>query len=63
MGIPQEHESIESGPHRQDESRRVRVLVLKDLVAHRDYEVPSDQIATGIIQSVLTAPRPPEKRH
>jgi hypothetical protein len=36
--------------------------VLKDLVKHRDYEVPSDQIATGIIKSVLTAPRPLDKR-
>ena len=62
MGVPEGHESIESGPHGQGESRRVRVLVLKDLVAHRDYEVPADQIATGIIQSVLTAPQPPEKR-
>jgi hypothetical protein len=37
-------------------------LVLKDLVEHRDYEVPSDQIATGIIRTVLSAPRPLDKR-
>jgi hypothetical protein len=62
VGIPQGHETIGDETDGRGEAWRVRVLVLKDLVKHRDYEVPSDQIATGIIKSVLTAPRPLDKR-
>jgi hypothetical protein len=62
VGIPQGHEAIESGPDGRGGAWRVRVLVLKDLVEHCDYEVPSDQIATGIIRTVLSAPRPLDKR-
>jgi hypothetical protein len=62
VGISQGHETIGNGTDGRGEAWRVRVLVLKDLVEHRGYEVPSDQIASGMIRSVLTAPRPLDKR-